>query len=73
MGGPSRLSRLDMGLVLASVLGCAEPQMVGVTLSAAGLDKTRPADLSMNSSKLTDIAEWRPLSFEEGLKATFLS
>jgi dTDP-4-dehydrorhamnose reductase len=55
IGGPERLSRLDMGRQLADVLGVAGESIAATTRDAAGGEEPRPADTSLDS------ARWRRL------------
>jgi dTDP-4-dehydrorhamnose reductase len=55
VGGPGRLSRLDMGRQLAEVLDVSDESIVVTNRDAAGGDEPRPADTSLDSSK------WRRL------------
>lgn len=51
MGGPERICRLDIGKALAAAIG-VPCTFTGVRLAELGLDQTRPADLSMDTSLL---------------------
>src|SRR5262249_6344795 len=53
-GGPERLSRLEMGQRLATVLGC-DPELVVPTNRASVAAEPRPRDASLDSSR------WRAL------------
>ncbi len=55
LGGPERMSRLEMGLRLAAVLKCDPGAVVSTTRAAAGL-ADRPRDTSLDSTL------WRQLS-----------
>src|SRR5215469_2727738 len=55
LGGPERMSRLEMGERLARVLGCDASSLVAVTRDAAAADEPRPRDNSLDSS------HWRNL------------
>lgn len=48
LGGPERLSRMEMGQKLAAFLGVAEPPIVAASRLQAG--EPRPADVSLDSS-----------------------
>jgi dTDP-4-dehydrorhamnose reductase len=55
MGGPERLSRLEMGQRLATFLGCDPSVLVCVSRLSAAAVEPRPRDLSLDSSR------WRQL------------
>jgi dTDP-4-dehydrorhamnose reductase len=54
VGGPERLSRLDMGLRLATFLGIAAPVIHATGRTSAGAE-LRPGDTSLDSSRLTTL------------------
>jgi dTDP-4-dehydrorhamnose reductase len=69
LGGPERMSRLEMGQRLADVLGydssCIVPTLRAVTSSP----EPRPRDLSLDSSRLRALAPYIPWPvFEDALK-----
>jgi dTDP-4-dehydrorhamnose reductase len=51
VGGPERLSRLEMGLRLAAFLGLDPSPIVASTRSEAVFNETRPRDVSLDSSR----------------------
>jgi dTDP-4-dehydrorhamnose reductase len=51
MGGPQRLSRLEMGLRLAAFLGCKPDGIVSTSRLSAAAVEPRPRDLSLDCSK----------------------
>jgi dTDP-4-dehydrorhamnose reductase len=55
LGGPERMSRLEMGQRLAHVLGRNDDSLVAVTRDSAAADEPRPRDNSLDSSR------WRSL------------
>lgn len=55
VGGPERLSRLEMGQRLAAFLGCDPTTIVSVSRNSVTAAEPRPADLSLDSSR------WRSL------------
>jgi dTDP-4-dehydrorhamnose reductase len=55
VGGPERLSRLEMGQRLAAFLGCDPSTIVAASRSSVTAAEPRPADLSLDSSR------WRSL------------
>jgi dTDP-4-dehydrorhamnose reductase len=55
VGGPERLSRLEMGQRLAAFLGCDATRIAAVSRNRVAAAEPRPADLSLDSSR------WRSL------------
>jgi dTDP-4-dehydrorhamnose reductase len=55
MGGPERLSRLEMGQRLAAFLGCDPAAIVPVSRTSVAAAELRPRDVSLDSSR------WRSL------------
>jgi dTDP-4-dehydrorhamnose reductase len=55
LGGPERLSRLEMGQRLASFLGADSTALVATARARAAAPEPRPRDVSLNSSR------WRQL------------
>jgi dTDP-4-dehydrorhamnose reductase len=55
VGGPERLSRLEMGQRLAVFLGCDPSTLVSVSRGSVAAAEPRPGDLSLDSS------QWRSL------------
>lgn len=55
MGGPERMSRLEMGLKLARSLACDPACLVSISRTQAPAAEPRPRDLSLDSSR------WRHL------------
>lgn len=71
MGGAARVSRLDMGLILARVMKLDGSSMVGIKVADAGLAGKRPADLSMDITRLTHTLGIKMLGFEDGVQDCF--
>ena len=70
LGGPERLSRLEMAQRLAAYLG-ADPQLLVETSRTAAEGEPRPRDTSLNSSRWRGLFPGLPwLGFEEALRAT---
>lgn len=67
-GGPERLSRLEMGRRLAAFLGVADP-VLNVVSRTAFAGEPRPADVSLDSTRLTTLLPGlaRP-GYEEALR-----
>lgn len=51
VGGPERLSRLEMGQRLAGFLGCDPATIVSISRNSVAAAEPRPADLSLDSSR----------------------
>jgi dTDP-4-dehydrorhamnose reductase len=69
LGGPLRLSRLEMGQRLATVLGCSPPNIVATSRNSGSAAEPRPGDTSLDSSlwrRLYPKQNWP--DFEEGLR-----
>lgn len=69
-GGPERMSRFEMGVRLARVLGVVDPRIVASSRMAVATSEDRPRDVALDSSKLR---AWLPEitigSFEERVPA----
>jgi len=68
VGGPERLSRLEMGQRLARFLGCDPATIVSFSRTSVAAAEPRPADLSLDSSRWRSLfphQEWP--SWEEAL------
>lgn len=60
LGGPERLSRLELGRREAAAAGL-DPGLCGASTRAeAGLEAERPADLSLDSARLVALLGWTP-------------
>lgn len=68
VGGAERLSRVEMGEVLCRQFGFSEELILSVTLEAAGLQGTRPADVSLDSSRANQTFGFQPRSFNAGIR-----
>ena len=51
VGGPERLSRVEMGRLVAAALSCSDRSLVSVPRSAAPTPEPRPRDVSLDSSR----------------------
>ena len=70
LGGPERLSRLELGHRVARVLGLApEGIEAGFQASYPGPDP-RPADTSLDSSRARRELRWSPRPLDEALRGT---
>ena len=70
IGGPERLSRLELGHRVARVLGlAAEGIEAGFQVDYPGPDH-RPADVSLDSGRARRELRWTPRPLEEALRGT---
>ena len=69
LGGPERMSRLEMGQRLAGALGCDAASLISVTRDSAAADEPRPRDNSLDSSRWRSLFLHHPWpTYEEALK-----
>jgi nucleoside-diphosphate-sugar epimerase len=72
MGGPRRISRLELADALCKGMGIPDPRakhVRPVTRASAGLADSRPEDLSMDSSKLANaLPQWKRTSLDDGIR-----
>lgn len=70
LGGPERLTRLELGHRIARILGLpAEGIQSGFQVDYPGPDR-RPADTSMNSGRARRELRWTPRPLEDALRGT---
>jgi dTDP-4-dehydrorhamnose reductase len=65
LGGPERVSRLEMGRVLADLLGADPALLISVRQRDVPGAALRPADLSLDSRRAFDVG-YRPRDLREG-------
>lgn len=70
VGGPDRLSRLQMAEIVAAVRGYELSLLKPVSASTINRCVKSPADISMDIKKLTQTLGVSPMRFEEGVKLT---
>ncbi len=63
-GGPETISRLQFGRLFCEALKLDDTKIRAVTMASVGI--TRPADCSLNSSRLYDFTKYRPKTPAEG-------
>ena len=68
VGGPHRLSRLDMARQVAEVWGLSSEAIVPAPCSSVQRPVRSPADISMDSSRLEDELGVQMTSFREALR-----
>ncbi|KAJ4831831.1 hypothetical protein Tsubulata_010207 [Turnera subulata] len=70
VGGPDRLSRVQMAEAVARVKGYNPSLIKPVSASSVDRGVLSPADISMDISKLVQMLNILPTSFEDGVKLT---
>ena len=74
IGGPERLSRLEMGLRLARFLGLDPSNLVSATRNQVHSPEARPQDLALDSALFRRLFPGEPCpSFEDALAGMGLS
>ncbi|HWB14589.1 MAG TPA: SDR family oxidoreductase [Pirellulales bacterium] len=69
LGGPQRMSRLEMGERLADALGCDAASLISVTRDSTAADEPRPRDNSLDSSRWRSLFPNHPWpAYEDALK-----
>ncbi|EFJ49277.1 hypothetical protein VOLCADRAFT_43537, partial [Volvox carteri f. nagariensis] len=68
VGGPERLSRVDMARQVADALGCGYDAILATSTASVNRGVASPADISMDVSRLTDGLHFRTTPFREALK-----
>jgi dTDP-4-dehydrorhamnose reductase len=64
-GGPEALSRYDLARREAAAAGLNPSHVTPATRADAGMAAERPADLSLDSTRLFTLLRWRPRTLEE--------
>ena len=68
LGGPERLSRCDLGLRVASVLGLPADLIEPTTTTDHPPPAPRPADVSLDSTRAHQHLGWAPLPLDEMIR-----
>jgi len=68
LGGPERVTRFELGLRVAAVLGLREQGIVPVTCAEAPQDGRRPADTSLDSSRARGALGWEPRPLADAIR-----
>ncbi|KAG2655127.1 hypothetical protein PVAP13_1NG549900 [Panicum virgatum] len=71
VGGPDRVSRLQMAESVATVHGYNHNTIKSVSASSVNRGVASPSDISMDITKLTQMLSIKPISFQDGVRATF--
>ncbi|MGI8907781.1 MAG: SDR family oxidoreductase [Candidatus Sumerlaeaceae bacterium] len=66
--GTQRLSRWEFGRLVGQVYGLGVDESLKGTRAQSGLESTRPADVSLNSSNLANAVGWRATDCESALR-----
>ena len=69
MGGPERLSRAQMGHIICDVFGLDDTLIHHQKLAESTYPAPRPADVSLDSTRLWSHLSRTPRSFANGLRA----
>jgi dTDP-4-dehydrorhamnose reductase len=69
LGGPERLSRHELGLRVAAVLGLDPSPIQAVRQSELAFDAPRAADASLDSSHARDTLGWEPRPLDEAIRS----
>ncbi|AQK76333.1 NAD(P)-binding Rossmann-fold superfamily protein [Zea mays] len=70
VGGPDRVSRLQMAESVAVVRGYNPSIIKSVSASSVNRGVASPPDISMDITKLTQILGIKPISFQDGVRST---
>lgn len=68
MGGPDRVSRVDMARRAASVMCVADTNVVSVPAASVDRGVASPADISMDSTAITATTGVKPRGWEEQVR-----
>lgn len=69
LGGPERLSRFELGLRVAAVLGLDPRRIQPVRQADLTFEAPRPADVSLDSRRARDRLGWRPRDVDEAIRS----
>lgn len=67
LGGPERLSRFEMGYLMAKQLGCPTDLILPVRQADVNFPEPRPSDVSLVSERATIEWGWSPSAYAAGL------
>ena len=68
LGGPERVSRYELGLRVAAVLGSSGDGIVPVTVAEMPQEARRPADTSLDSGRARRELGWEPRSLADAIR-----
>jgi dTDP-4-dehydrorhamnose reductase len=69
LGGPERLSRFELGLRVAAVLGLDPRRIEPVRQADLAFDAARPADVSLDARRARDRLGWRPRDVDDAIRS----
>lgn len=69
LGGPERLSRFELGLRVAAVLGLDPRRIEPVRQADLAFDAPRPADVSLDGRRARDRLGWRPRDVDDAIRS----
>lgn len=69
LGGPERISRHELGLRVAAVLGLDPRPIEAVRQADLAFDAPRAADASLDSSHARDVLGWEPRPLDEAIRS----
>uniref|UniRef100_A0A453Q5B3 RmlD-like substrate binding domain-containing protein n=1 Tax=Aegilops tauschii subsp. strangulata TaxID=200361 RepID=A0A453Q5B3_AEGTS len=70
VGGPDRVSRLQMAESVAEVRGYSKSMIKSVPASSVNRGVASPSDISMDITRLTQTLGIQPITFLDGVRAT---
>lgn len=70
VGGPDRVSRLQMAESVADVRGYSHSIIKSVPASSVNRGVASPSDISMDITRLTQMLGIQPITFQDGVRAT---
>lgn len=68
LAGEQRLSRFEMGALLADQLGVAPELVTPVAQKSVSFPEPRPADVSLSCERAKRVVGWDPSSYNEGVQ-----
>lgn len=69
LGGPERISRLELGLRVARVFGLPSDGIESVRQADSPVGAPRPQDVSLDSSRARHELDWAPLPLDEAIRS----
>jgi dTDP-4-dehydrorhamnose reductase len=69
LGGPERISRLDLGLRVARALGLPSAGIESVRQADSPIGAPRPKDVSLDSSRARRELSWTPLPLDDAIRS----
>jgi dTDP-4-dehydrorhamnose reductase len=69
VGGPERLSRYELGVRVAALLGLDPRPIEAIRQADLPFDAPRPADASLDSSRARSVLGWEPRPVDEAIRS----